>query len=593
MTSPRHSAGASPAGPTPAPPAARPGVVRRFGPVAVLAVAILLVAVLATVKGRSDDEGTRSASPEEVGLGGEGGEDPTDNPDLPITLDEATASGEAGDIEWGDTCDLVTGRVRLPSIYAPPCVPVFEGDNGGETTPGVTADTIKVVAYQPAPGGDITAALTGLLDPEDVQQETRAAFVEMLSGVFETYGRTVELEVLVGSGGADDDAAAVADAIKVAEEIKPFAVIGGPPLTTAFADQLAERGILCIGCGLGVPDSRYQANAPYMWGTQPTPEQFLVNFGDYLVKRLFRRPAEFAGEALRDRERVFGVVNFEQDPPVFGDVAREILARGQQRGYEPAVRETYILDIPRLPERAAAIVAKLKAAGVTTVVFLGDPLMPIYLTQAATAEDYYPEWVIAGTVLTDTTALGRLYDGTQWTHAFGVSNQAGRKPIEQQEQWRLHEWWFGREPEAKLTSAVIWGNVQLLMLGIHMAGPNLTPETFQGGLFSYPPSGGGPTTPQISFGNHGLFEAPDYITVDDVAEIWWDAEAIGPDEQNRTEEPGMWRYANGGIRIPPGRMPSGPPPARDPATAPTLFETIPPQDQFPEYPPPPNSPAAG
>ncbi|HMJ78053.1 MAG TPA: hypothetical protein VK507_18885, partial [Iamia sp.] len=145
----------------------------------------------------------------------------------------------------------------------------------------------------------------------------------------------------------------------------------------------------------------------------------------------------------------------------------------------------------------------MKDAGVTTIVFLGDPIMPIYLTQAATAENYYPEWVIAGTVLTDTTALGRQYDNTQWTHAFGVSNLAGRKPIAEQDQWRLHEWYYGEEPEAKLTSGVVWPNVQILMLGIHMAGPNLTPETFQGGLFSYPPSGGGPTTPQISFGNHG------------------------------------------------------------------------------------------
>ncbi|HEV7723040.1 MAG TPA: hypothetical protein VGO60_17245, partial [Iamia sp.] len=471
----------------------RPGVVRRFGPIAVVVVALLLVAVLASVKGRSDDEDTTRAG-RDPGQGAADGSDPTANPDLPVTFAEAEETGEAVDIEWGDGCDRVTGRVTLPSVYAPPCVPVFEGDNGGETSLGVTADSIKIVVYQPAPGGDITAALSGLLDPEDVQERTRERYIEMLADVFETYGRTIDVQVLVGSGGADDDAAATADAIKVAEEIKPFAVLGGPPLTNAFADQLADREILCIGCGLSVPDSVYQENAPYMWGNLPTPEQFLINFGDYIVKRLFRRTAEYAGPDLRDQERVIGTVNFEQDPPVFTDVAAEVARRSALRGYESAVQETYILDIPRLPERAASIIARMKAAGVTTVVFLGDPIMPIYLTQAATAEDYYPEWVIAGTVLTDTTALGRQYDPTQWTHAFGVSNLAGRKPIAQQDQWRLYEWYYGEEPEARLTSGVIWPNVQLLMLGIHMAGPNLTPETFQGGLFGYPPSGGGPTT---------------------------------------------------------------------------------------------------
>lgn len=408
----------------------------------------------------------------------------------------------------------------------------------------------------------------------------------MLEDIYETYGRTIDVEVMVGSGAADDVTAAVRDAIRVSEEIKPFAVINGPALTSAFAETLADNGIICINCGLSVPDAVYQENAPYMWGNLPTPEQFLRNFSTFTSRRLLGRQAEFAGPELRDRERVFGTINFDQDPPVFEDVRREINERGKLRGYEAAVAESYILDIARLPERAATIIAKMKAAGVTTVIFLGDPIMPQYLTQAATREDYYPEWVIAGTVLTDTTTLGRTYDPAQWAHAFGVSNLAGRRPIEQQEQWRLHEWYYGDTPDAALTSGIIWPFVQLLMTGIHMAGPNLTPETFRDGLFAYPPSGGGPTTPQISYGDHGYFPDPDFLSVDDVAEIWWDPEATGPDEQNKSEKPGMWRYANGGTRYLPGQIGSGPPGAHDPATSPALFTETPPVDQYPDYPPP-------
>jgi hypothetical protein len=55
-------------------------------------------------------------------------------------------------------------------------------------------------------------------------------------------------------------------------------------------------------------------------------------------------------------------------------------------------------------------------------VFLGDPIMPIYLTKAATDQNYFPEWIITGTVLTDTTVFGRLYDQKQWAHAFGISS---------------------------------------------------------------------------------------------------------------------------------------------------------------------------
>lgn len=564
----------------------RPGVLRRFGPLALVLAAVLLVAGIATVKGRPPE---RSVERTGNSTGTARADDPTQHPDLPITFREADDALEADQYEWGDSCDLTTGRVKLPTVYAPPCVPVHEGSNGGATSQGVTAEAIKVVVYEPPPGGDIAAALSGLLDDNDVQQRTRERYIEMLTDVYETNGRQIEVEVLVGSGPADDETAAISDAIKVGEEIEPFAVINGPSLTAAFAEKLADYGVICIGCGLAVPDSVYQENAPFMWGTLPTPEQFLRNFGDFIVRRLLGRKAEFAGPDLRDRERVFGSVNFEQDPPVFSALTEEVTARGELRGYTAAVRETYVLDIPKLAERAATVVAKMKSAGVTTVIFLGDPIMPQYLTSAATAEGYFPEWVIAGTVLTDTTALGRSYDPLQWEHAFGVSNLAGRRPIEQQEQWRLHEWFFGEDPEAKLTSGVLYPLVSLLMTGIHMAGPKLTPETFEGGLFSYPPSGGGPTTPQISFGRHGYFAEDDYLQVDDVAEIWWDAEATGPDEIGKSDKPGLWRYADGGNRVTPGDMPSGPPAAHDPATSPPLFTETPPQDVYPDYP----SPAGG
>lgn len=564
----------------------RPTPLARFGPVALVVVVLLVAAVVASVEG-APPEGSETASGP-VGAGGPDGSDPTENPDLPTYFRDADEAGEAGDIEWG-SCDFITGRVEVPSVYAPPCVPAHEGDNGGATSQGVTADEIEVVVYRAPPGSDISAALSGLLDDEEVQQRTREAYIEMFEDVYETYGRTVSVKVVVGSGPGDDEAAAVADAIRIAEEEQPFAVINGPGLTDAFADTLADRGILCFNCGLSVPDSTYQRNAPYMWGNLPSPEQFLRNFGDFTVRRMLGRKAEFAGPELRDRERVFGTINFEQDPPVFTAVGDEIRQRGQLRGYEAAVSETYLLDIPKLPERAAAIIARMKAAGVTTITFLGDPIMPSYLTQAATAEDYYPEWVVAGTVLTDTTSLGRTYDPAQWTHAFGLSNLAGRRPIEEQEQWRLHEWYFGEPPEARLTSGVIYPAVAQMMLGIHMAGPNLTPETFQGGMFSYPPSGGGPTTPQISYGNQGYFEEPDYLAVDDASEIWWDAEAEGPDEQGKSEQPGMWRYGNGGKRILPGGMFNGPPVAHDPATSPALFTELPAEDVYPRYP----SPAGG
>src|SRR3954466_13871038 len=68
----------------------------------------------------------------------------------PLTFDEAKAQGK--DIQWGPNCDPATGKGKVRSGYAPPCVaPWPGGDNGGKTAPGVTADTITVALYQAQP----------------------------------------------------------------------------------------------------------------------------------------------------------------------------------------------------------------------------------------------------------------------------------------------------------------------------------------------------------------------------------------------------------------------------------------------------------
>ena len=129
--------------------------------------------------------------------------------------------------------------------------------------------------------GAFTALLSRYGDLDDVASTSNAAV-----RVVGANGMRLDSSYAAPSFGKPVIGDEVIDGWRVSTR-RVFAVIGGPPLTTAWADQLAERGIICLGCGLGVPDSRYQDNAPYMWGTQPTPEQFLVNFGDYLVKRLF------------------------------------------------------------------------------------------------------------------------------------------------------------------------------------------------------------------------------------------------------------------------------------------------------------------
>jgi hypothetical protein len=68
----------------------------------------------------------------------------------PLTFDQAKAQGKQ--VDWGPRCDTTTGKVAVPSGYAPPCVAPWKGgDNGGSTAPGVTKDTITVALYQAQP----------------------------------------------------------------------------------------------------------------------------------------------------------------------------------------------------------------------------------------------------------------------------------------------------------------------------------------------------------------------------------------------------------------------------------------------------------
>ena len=567
---------------------------KRYGPLIGIVVVIVVIAGAVMLTGRDSGTGDQTASPDTTG--GAGGE-PDAAVVTPVIYQDAEADGTAAEITWVDNCDPETGRIEIPSVYAPPCVPKFEGDNGGATSPGVTADTITVVNYTAPPNADALAALQGASDEPEQVLVTRADFTAMLQDLTETYGREVEIVEFNGTGPGDDAVAAQADAVNIAETYTPFAVIGGPTLTPVFAEEIARREIICIGCGLGLPDSFAQERAPYIWGAQPSTEQLLANLTGYVRNSLLGKNAEFAGDpALRDKERVFGLAHFEQDPPVFSALTERVAACGLEAGYEARVTETYEFDMGKLPERATTIIAKMKAEGVTTVIFLGDPLMPIYLTQQATAQDYYPEWVIAGTVLTDTTVLARLYDQGQWKSAFGVSNLAARTPRELAGSYQLHEWYFGRAPTAPKTNALILAPLNQLFLGIHMAGPDLNPRTFEAGLFAYPASGGGPTTPTISYGPDSGFTMvgedcedgvprPDYYGIDDTVEIWWDAEATGVDEQGKDGK-GMWVYANSGARYGPGQMPQAASNAFNRENTVTIYDSVPPEDQAPDYPSP-------
>lgn len=497
-------------------------------------------------------------------------------PGAPLAVSE-TAGASVG-------CDAATGRIAVPTVYAPPCVPDFSGENAGATWQGVTADSIKIAVYlpqeDPASGAILDAA--GIDDSLEQIEQTYRDYVDYFEAHYQTYGRKVELEFLISSGADADDASGKADAIKVATEIKAFASWGGRVLTDSYQDELAARGVLCI-CPKVPPIEYYLDKAPFYYSTLMASTQGYTHRAEYVGKRLWGRNAQWAGDPLyQQQKRKLAIVYTETAEGDFKpgiDFFEKELAK---YGAKLDDRIAILLDIPRLQEQSRTIIARLKEKGITSVIIATTFLDPIFLTGEATRQAYLPEWIVTGSALTDTTVWARLYDQQQWANAFGVSLLSGRLVAEKTDPWALHVWHHGRPPAADDTFAVIYAPAFQFYTGLHLAGPALTPQTFRDGTFSYPPSGGGITSALVSFGRHGIWPFDDYSAFDDGTEVWWDAIARGPDETGADGQ-GMYRYVDGGVRYLPGSWPSSDPKAFDPAGTVTVYDEPPPQDRAPSY----------
>jgi hypothetical protein len=471
-------------------------------------------------------------------------------------------------------------------------VPVHRGSNGGTTATGVTDKTITVVDYI-APPGDLASAIEGAAGTPATNLETAENYVAMFNRITPLYGRKVVLVPYNATGTSDDAVAAQADAIRVAQQIHAFASIGGPAQTPVYEDALARMHVLCLDCGLGATYTSYQKDAPYLWGQLPTPDTLLNAAFRYIFGQLKGRDAVYAGESqLRDHPRKFALVTYQSSPPVYTSLTGELTRELAQAHLTLALNESYLLDLSELPTESATIAEHLKRSGASTVIFAGDPIMPIYLTKACANIGYYPEWIITGTVFTDTSTLGRYYDQKEWSHAFGITSLAVPTPIKLGDAYNLYRWYYGTTPPAPRTAPVLLPSVEQLFDGIELAGPRLTPLTWAGGLFRFPATGGGPTTPLTAYGYQGAPPLPSYATPADYTFIWYDAAAKGTDEEG-VYGAGMIRYVDGGKRYPATGGPSSEIPMFKMAGSVMQYEQYPSGGAPPSYPPWPGSPTAG
>ena len=292
------------------------------------------------------------------------------------------------------------------------------------------------------------------------------------------------------------------------------------------------------------------------------------------------------GGELQALDRVIlpGLVRFDESFAGFQEAGKQLIAGLKTAGVKLAVDAPYELDIAKAQENARNTIAKLKSAHVTTVMFAGDPLTPSYITREATAQKYFPEWVVLGAAYSDTSLFGRTFDQAQWKHAFGVTSLYVPTPQKLDQYSEILVWQNGTPPAAKTYKLLVQAPL-IFYTAMHLAGPKLTPDTFRDALFRFPSSRTDPSQIHFSWGHHNIWKSTDYFGADDATLIWWNPDATGADEVGNQGK-GMWEFANGGQRFLPADWPEGEPNLFKPANSVTQFNRFPPDQGPPSYPSP-------
>ncbi|MFN2465375.1 MAG: hypothetical protein ABR598_03815 [Candidatus Dormibacteria bacterium] len=527
--------------------AAQGRLLRGYGPLVVLIAAFLLMVLLVpTVARERIFTGNRNDPGSVIPGIGPGAESTTGGPNGLVSL--GTVPGLSATQRLRQVAACTDRSAQVPGDpYSPPCI-AFGGDNGGSTTRGVTRDTIKISARHTKDAAlqSVLAEIGGakITDSPDELVRTEIRMADYFNAHFQFYGRKLRVVDYPGSGsltteltGSGQDQAN-ADAIRVANEEKSFADITA--YTPSYADALTRQQVMSFG-ELYFSAPWFQARHPYGWSYFSDCNSIHQLFADYLNKRVFSRPARWAGGDLAGKPRTIALVL--PDNPEYAPCLQLSDSMVRAAGNAYTTKLVYDLDIPTLSSQAASMISKLKSLNVTTVALATDPITPVYLTAKAHEQNYFPEWVTPGIGFVNYDLFAQLYDPAEWAHAFGTTLEGVQVPRRASFGYAAYKSLYPDEP-AQLVDAV-YNQMYLLALGIQMAGPDLTPASFERGMVAYP-GGSGP-------GGKWKFGPGLYSPQRDGEAMWWDANSPSEVWGNT----GTWR--TDGHRWPLGQATPGEP----------------------------------
>lgn len=443
-------------------------------------------------------------------------------------------------------CVGAEGR-QIEDPQSPPCIPFWSGDNGGATSFGVTDTTITVAM----PDWSINNGAGDM-----------PTFINFFNDRFEFYGRKLVLKTFPSNQG-QTPAQMEADATYVRDQLQAFAEITYPWQFGAegvFYDALARRGIISIQGtinGMATSDTAHlESFAPYEWNYVQTPDVVLRNVAEMVCKQLANKAPSHAGSPTNlAQKRKFGILRGVR--PGFSPFEDSYLSDGIKNctGVAPEHIDYSTGDTQEI----GTVIAQFNANSVTSIICVCVPTDLVYLMTAAQGQSYYPEWIVHNVVGQDGVEGMFLEPSSQSQHAFGIRSLNKEVPVSQTPYiWAIHyESPSNPKPPYQNTYNYWdeWPYHDLLLLasGIQMAGPNLTPKTFEEGLFRtrFPnPGCDGPPFYQACVG----FEGGSHTMQKSFGMVWWD-----PEQQNgggASGYPGNYCDVDRGVRFSLGSWPS-------------------------------------
>jgi hypothetical protein len=383
--------------------------------------------------------------------------------------------------------------------YSPPCI-TFSGSNGGATSRGVTANQIVVTYMNPTDGSksvdqsieSVTGSYNSVIFPETYAQmlNTLQELVTYFNSHFQFYGRQIVLKVFNGQqdSAGDNEANVQADALTVADTMQAFAEYNATSLP--YVNALTAQHVLNFS-GVYADEAQYQANAPYSWSFAPDCTEVGQDVGAIAAKDMVGQPTSWGGTGVPNGQpRKFAVVY--DDLPYLTSCAQNMISALTAAGTPPTTTIAYSTNVNVATATAQSTVQQLINDKITTVLCMCDPVGELLFADDMQNDHYMPEWLIGGVVGEETDDIAQEMPQSVWAHvALATSEEslAGR--------YGSTIGYFAAKSEDPSGALIVnevdvlYQRLYQLAVGIQMAGPDLTPQTFEQGMWSYQGGDGG------------------------------------------------------------------------------------------------------